>query len=61
MSREVIFTIRRVGSDHEQKVYGKPWNTLKSVWQSQLCWYMPGSHVVVTNTETGESKEFIRD
>lgn len=60
MFREVIFTIRRVGGNKEQKVYGKPWNTLESVWSSELCWYMPGSHVIVTNTETGESQEFIK-
>lgn len=60
MSREVIFTIRKVGNNKEQNVYEKPWNTLESVWQSQLCWYGPGSNVVVTNTETDESQEFTR-
>lgn len=61
MSKEVIFTIRKVGSDHEQKVYGEPWNTLEVIWKSQLCWYMPGSCVIVTNTETGEHQEFYKE
>lgn len=61
MTEEVIYTIRKVGEDKEQKVYGEPWNTLEGVWLSQLCWYSPGSHVVVTNTETGESQEFYKE
>lgn len=61
MSKEIIYTIRKVGSDHEQKVYAMSWNTLEAVWWSQLCWYSPGSHVVVTNTETGESQEFYKE
>lgn len=60
MSKEVIFTIRKVGQDKEHIVYGHSWDTLEIVWLSQLCWYMPGSHVIVTNTETGESQEFYK-
>ena len=61
MAKEVIFTIRKVGSDQEQNVYGYSYNSLEGVWQSQLCWYSPGSHVVVTNTETGESQAFYKE
>ena len=61
MTKEIIFTIRKVGKDKEQKVYGNLWNTLEVIWKSELCWYMPGSHVVVTNTETGESQEFYKE
>lgn len=59
-SKEVIFTIREAGSDKKQIVYGNPWNTCETAWSSQMCWYSPGSHVIVTNTETGESQEFIK-
>lgn len=58
-NKEVIFTVRKAGSDKEQIVYGNPWDTLEIVWRSQLCWYVGGSFIV-TNTETGESQEFIR-
>lgn len=55
-----FFTIRKVGSNNEQKVEASAWATCKSVWLSQMCWYMPGTHAVVTNVETGESEEFVK-
>jgi hypothetical protein len=61
MSKKIIYTIRSIGSDYEQKVYAMPWNTLEAVWRSQLCWHSPGSCVVVTNTETGESQKFYKE
>lgn len=61
MAKEVIYTICKVGSDYEQKVYGCSYNTLEAVWRSQLCWHSPGSCVVVTNTETGESQKLYKE
>lgn len=54
------FTIRKADSDQVQKVEASAWSTCKTVWLSQMCWYMPGSHVVVTCIETGESQEFVK-
>ena len=59
MSGQVLYTIQKVGTNRKQKVYANEWNNHEAVWQSQLYWYIDGEFIV-TNTETGESKTFVR-
>lgn len=59
MADKVIYTIQKVGSNRKQEVYAYKWNTHEAVWESQFYWYI-GGEFVVTNTETGQSKTFIR-
>ena len=59
MDNQALYTIRKVGSNNELMVYAYDWSTFESVWLSQMCWYAPGTEVIITN-EAGESKKFVK-
>lgn len=55
------FTVELIGDGGgSYPVFGRENAKLSSIWSSQLCWFMPGSSVLITNTNTGECKVFTR-
>lgn len=37
-----------------------PWITLETAWASQMCWFMPGSVVTITDNN-GNSQTFVKE
>ena len=55
------FTVELIGDGcGSYPVFARKNAKLESIWKSQLCWFIAGSSVLITNTKTGESKVFVR-
>lgn len=52
-----FFTVTYRGRSYILEVY--PWTSLEMAWASQMCWFMPGSEVTITD-DNGNSQTFIK-
>lgn len=52
-----FFTVTYMGRSYILEVYS--WTTLEMAWASQMCWFMPGSKVTITD-DNGNSQTFVK-
>lgn len=55
---KLFFTVTYRGHSYILEV--DPWITLEMAWASQMCWFMPGSEVTITD-DNGHSKTFLKE
>ena len=60
-NNECRFTVELISDGcGSYPVFARENTKLETIWSSQLCWFIAGSSVLITNTKTGESKVFVR-